>query len=90
MSSKNKKKKRFLTTNTGAPIADDMNSVTVGESGPTLLQDVQFLEKLGHFDRERIPERVVHATLVKLLLFSRSYLFYINFFLGPNRSISNT
>ncbi|MGG7177623.1 catalase [Clostridium paraputrificum] len=61
MSSKNKKKKEFLTTNTGAPISDDMNSVTVGESGPTLLQDVQFLEKMGHFDRERIPERVVHA-----------------------------
>ncbi len=50
-----------LTTDQGAPVSDNQNSLTVGERGPTLLQDVQFTEKIAHFDRERIPERVVHA-----------------------------
>lgn len=50
-----------MTTNQGHPIKDDDNSLTVGERGPTLLQDFQFIEKIAHFDRERIPERVVHA-----------------------------
>ena len=50
-----------MTTNQGHPITDDDNSLTVGERGPTLLQDFQFIEKIAHFDRERIPERVVHA-----------------------------
>ncbi len=50
-----------MTTNQGHPITDDENSQTVGERGPTLLQDFQFIEKIAHFDRERIPERVVHA-----------------------------
>lgn len=45
----------------GKPIADKTTSLTVGSKGPILLQDVQFLEELAHFDRERIPERVVHA-----------------------------
>jgi len=54
-------KKRHLTTNQGVPITDNQNSLTVGERGPVLLQDVQFIEKMAHFDRERIPERVVHA-----------------------------
>jgi len=54
-------KKRHLTTNQGVPITDNQNSLTVGERGPTLLQDVHLVEKLAHFDRERIPERVVHA-----------------------------
>jgi hypothetical protein len=45
-----------MTTNQGYPIADDENSQTVGEHGPTLLQDFQFIEKIAHFDRERIPE----------------------------------
>jgi catalase len=54
-------KKKHLTTNQGVPIADNQNSLTVGERGPVLLQDVQFIEKMAHFDRERIPERVVHA-----------------------------
>lgn len=53
--------KRSLTTNTGAPITDNQNSLTAGQNGPTLLQDYQLIEKLAHFDRERIPERVVHA-----------------------------
>ena len=51
----------FLTTNQGMPVSDDQNSLTVGERGPTLLQDIVFVEKIAHFDRERIPERVVHA-----------------------------
>jgi catalase len=50
-----------MTTNQGYPITDDENSQTVGERGPTLLQDFHLIEKIAHFDRERIPERVVHA-----------------------------
>lgn len=53
--------KRYLTSNQGAPVTDDQNSLTVGEKGPILLEDIVFLEKISHFDRERIPERVVHA-----------------------------
>ncbi|OGS42931.1 MAG: catalase [Euryarchaeota archaeon RBG_13_57_23] len=54
-------KDRLLTTNQGVPVTDNQNSLTVGERGPVLLQDVHLIEKLAHFDRERIPERVVHA-----------------------------
>jgi catalase len=54
-------KKRRLTTDQGVPVTDNQNSLTVGIRGPVLLQDVQFIEKMAHFDRERIPERVVHA-----------------------------
>src|ERR1700761_361324 len=50
-----------LTTQTGAIIEDDENSLRAGERGPTLLEDGQLLEKIQHFDHERIPERVVHA-----------------------------
>ncbi|MDR2544184.1 MAG: catalase [Methanobrevibacter sp.] len=51
-----------LTTNKGIPVSNDQASMTTGEgSSYTLLQDVQLIEKLAHFDRERIPERVVHA-----------------------------
>ena len=50
-----------LTTASGNPVADDQNSLTAGERGPVLLQDVHLIEKLQHFNRERIPERVVHA-----------------------------
>ncbi|XOK60999.1 catalase [Paenibacillus elgii] len=50
-----------LTTNQGAPVGDNQNSRTAGRRGPTLLEDYHLLEKLAHFDRERIPERVVHA-----------------------------
>lgn len=53
--------KKRLTTSSGAPVGDNQNSVTAGNRGPVLLQDVHLLEKLAHFDRERIPERVVHA-----------------------------
>ena len=52
---------KYLTTNQGAPVTDNQNSLTVGERGPVVLQDVHLIEKLAHFDRERIPERVVHA-----------------------------
>ncbi len=50
-----------LTTNVGAPVADNQNVMTAGPRGPMLLQDVWFLEKLAHFDREVIPERRMHA-----------------------------
>lgn len=50
-----------LTTSFGAPVADDNNTITAGPRGPALLQDVWFLEKLAHFDREVIPERRMHA-----------------------------
>jgi len=53
--------KERLTTNQGAPVPDDQNSLTVGEHGSVMLQDVHLIEKLAHFNRERIPERVVHA-----------------------------
>ncbi len=59
MSDENKKKR--LTTAFGIPVGDDQNSLTAGPRGPVLIQDGHLLEKLGHFDRERIPERVVHA-----------------------------
>jgi catalase len=55
------KGKNRLTTAWGAPVADDQNSVTAGERGPILMQDVHLLQKLAHFNRERVPERVVHA-----------------------------
>ncbi len=50
-----------LTGNSGVPVDDDQNSLTAGDPGPILMQDIHLLEKLAHFDRERIPERVVHA-----------------------------
>ncbi len=50
-----------LTTSWGAPVGDNQNSMTAGHRGPTLIQDVYLLEKLAHFNRERVPERVVHA-----------------------------
>ena len=50
-----------LTTTAGAPIADNQNALTAGARGPVLLQDYQLIEKLAHQNRERIPERVVHA-----------------------------
>ncbi|MBT2643214.1 catalase KatA [Bacillus sp. ISL-41] len=53
--------KNHLTTSWGAPVGDNQNSMTAGQRGPTLIQDVHLLEKLAHFNRERVPERVVHA-----------------------------
>ncbi|OXS74696.1 catalase KatA [Domibacillus enclensis] len=54
-------KSNRLTTSWGAPVGDNQNSQTAGQRGPTLIQDVHLLEKLAHFNRERVPERVVHA-----------------------------
>ena len=51
----------ILTTTAGAPIPDNQNSLSAGPRGPVLIQDYQLLEKLAHQNRERIPERVVHA-----------------------------
>lgn len=53
--------KKKLTTRTGSPVADNQNIQTAGKRGPALLQDVWFLEKMAHFDREVIPERRMHA-----------------------------
>jgi len=53
--------KEKLTTASGAPVANNQDSLTAGPRGPMLLQDVWFLEKLAHFDREVIPERRMHA-----------------------------
>jgi catalase len=53
--------KKRLTTAAGIPIGDDENSLTAGPRGPVLMQDFQLIEKMAHFNRERIPERVVHA-----------------------------
>src|SRR5258708_2194663 len=54
-------KKDTLTTSAGAPVADNQNTMTAGPRGPVLMQDYQLLEKLAHQNRERIPERTVHA-----------------------------
>ena len=53
--------KNFITTSNGCPIDNNQNSMTAGPRGPILLQDFTLLDKLASFDRERIPERVVHA-----------------------------
>jgi len=53
--------KKKLTAVAGAPVPDNQNVMTAGPRGPQLLQDVWFLEKLAHFDREVIPERRMHA-----------------------------
>jgi catalase len=50
-----------LTTTAGRPVADNQNSVSAGPRGPLMMQDFQLMEKMAHFNRERIPERVVHA-----------------------------
>ncbi|MDI9434366.1 MAG: catalase [Planctomycetota bacterium] len=55
------KDKKKLTTASGMPVDDDQNTMTAGPKGPALMQDVHVMEKLAHFNRERIPERVVHA-----------------------------
>jgi catalase len=52
---------RKLSANFGRPVENDLNAITAGDGGPVLLQDVHLVEKLAHFNRERIPERVVHA-----------------------------
>jgi catalase len=53
--------RQALTTQQGAPVSDDQNTLRAGDRGPALLEDFHFREKIFHFDHERIPERVVHA-----------------------------
>lgn len=53
--------RQTLTMSNGAPIWNKSNTLTVGKQGPALLQDIVLLDEMAHFDRERIPERVVHA-----------------------------
>lgn len=50
-----------MTTAAGIPVADNQNSLTAGPRGPVLMGDYQLIEKMAHFNRERVPERVVHA-----------------------------
>jgi catalase len=52
---------KTMTTATGIPVGDNQNSLTAGPRGPVLMQDFHLVEKMAHFNRERIPERVVHA-----------------------------
>jgi catalase len=61
MAFENPKTPARLTTTAGAPISDNQNSLTAGAHGPVLMQDYQLIEKLAHQNRERVPERVVHA-----------------------------
>src|SRR5882762_5235729 len=53
--------KRKMTTDAGRPVGDNQNSLTVGPRGPIVFEDFLLFEKMAHFNRERIPERVVHA-----------------------------
>ena len=50
-----------LTTSQGHPVDSKTSTLTVGERGPVVIQDFTFIDEMAHFDRERIPERVVHA-----------------------------
>src|ERR1039458_2838223 len=51
----------LMTTSSGRPVGDNQNSVTAGPRGPVLMEDYLLFEKMAQFNRERIPERVVHA-----------------------------
>ena len=55
------KDRKKMTTDAGRPVGDNQNSLTVGPRGPVVFEDVLLFEKMAHFNRERIPERVVHA-----------------------------
>jgi catalase len=59
--------KILFATDSGALVSDYQNSITAGERGPGLMQDAHLIEKLAHFNRERIPERVVRAKGVVLI-----------------------
>jgi len=84
--------KKIYTTGFGAPVDDDINSKSAGSKGPLLLQDAHLLEKLSHFDRERIPERVVHAKgagahgILRSLLILRNTQ-KLNFFLRSENAL---
>ena len=51
----------ILTTSNGCPVDNDQTSITAGVNGPVLISDFHLIDKISHFDRERIPERFVHA-----------------------------
>ena len=55
------RKDKIMTTDAGRPVGDNQNSLTVGPRGPVVFEDYLLFEKMAHFNRERIPERVVHA-----------------------------
>ena len=61
-------KKQKLTTEAGASVGDNQNIQTAGPHGPALLQNVWLIEKLAHFNRERIPERIVQDVYKRQLL----------------------
>ena len=63
----------MLTNRQGHPVYDNQNQRTVGARGPATLENYQFLEKISHFDRERIPERVVHARGVTAFGYFEAY-----------------
>lgn len=65
--------REVLTTRQGHEVYDNQNQRTVGERGPATLENYHFLEKISHFDRERIPERVVHARGVTAFGYFESY-----------------
>ena len=54
-------KREILTTRQGHPVRDNQNIRTIGNRGPATLENYHFVEKISHFDREEVPERVVHA-----------------------------
>src|ERR1700687_1241112 len=51
----------YMPTAAGTPVVNNQNSQTAGPRGPVLMQEYQLMEKMAHFNRERVPERVVHA-----------------------------
>src|ERR1700712_4692511 len=59
--SEEKMTSRIMTTDAGRPVGDNQNSLTVGHRGPIVFEDFLLFEKMAHFNRERVPERVVHA-----------------------------
>src|SRR5579883_3259959 len=61
MTDQNEKKPPVTTTDAGIPVASDEYSLSVGPDGPLLLQDHYLIQKMAQFNRERVPERVVHA-----------------------------
>src|ERR1700731_3840783 len=54
-------KSKVMTTDAGRPVGDNQNSLTLGDRGPIVFEDFLLFEKMAHFNRERVPERVVHA-----------------------------
>ncbi len=54
-------KSKVMTTDAGRPVGDNQNSITIGDRGPIVFEDYLLFEKMAHFNRERVPERVVHA-----------------------------